>query len=105
MKYSYHPHAERELEEVEEYYDKIREELGDQFRDEIREAISQILKFPNGFQPLSRVVRRCRSDKFSAAVFRRLARRVTRPAVLRLGRAATLTVSPFQRASLSSYSG
>lgn len=64
MKYSYHPHAEKELAEVEEHYDNIREELGNQFRDEIQEAISQILKFPNSFQPLSQVVRRCRLNSF-----------------------------------------
>jgi len=28
MNYSFHPHAEKELEEVEKYYDNIREELG-----------------------------------------------------------------------------
>lgn len=64
MKYSYHPHAEKELEEVEEYYDSIREELGNRFRDEIQEAISQVLKFPNAWQPLSQVVRRCRLNTF-----------------------------------------
>ncbi len=26
MNYSFHPHAEKELEEVEKYYDNIREE-------------------------------------------------------------------------------
>lgn len=64
MNYSYHPHAEKELEQVEEYYDNIREELGDRFRDEIQVAISRILKLPNGWQPLSQVVRRCRLNTF-----------------------------------------
>lgn len=48
MNYFYHPHAEKELEQVEEHYDNIREELGDRFRDEIQVAISRILRFPNG---------------------------------------------------------
>ena len=31
MNYSFHPDAEKELEEVESHYDRIREELGDRF--------------------------------------------------------------------------
>lgn len=45
MNYSFHPHAEKELEEVEKYYDNMREELGDRFRAETEMAISQILNF------------------------------------------------------------
>jgi hypothetical protein len=40
MNYSFHPHAEKELEEVEKYYDNMREELGNRFRAEIEIAIS-----------------------------------------------------------------
>ena len=36
MNSSYHPHAEKELEQAEEYYDNISEELGDRFRDEMQ---------------------------------------------------------------------
>ena len=43
MNYSFHPHAEQELEEVENYYDNIREELGDRLRTEIEKAISRML--------------------------------------------------------------
>jgi plasmid stabilization system protein ParE len=72
MNYSYHPHAEKELEQVEEYYDNIREELGDRFRDEIQVAISRILKLPNGWQPLSQVVRRCRLNTFPYGIVYRV---------------------------------
>jgi hypothetical protein len=58
MNYSFHPHAERELEEVEKYYDNIREELGDRFRAETEMAISRILDFPNAWQRLSQNTRR-----------------------------------------------
>lgn len=68
MKYSFHPHAEKEIEEIENHYDSIREELGDRFRAEIELAISRILKFPNGWQPLSRIVRRCRLNTFPYGV-------------------------------------
>jgi plasmid stabilization system protein ParE len=64
MNYTFHPHAEKELEQIEDDYDNIREGLGDRFRNEIQIAISRILKFPNGWPPLSATVRRCRLNKF-----------------------------------------
>ena len=72
MNSSYHPHAEKELEQAEEYYDNISEELGDRFRDEMQVAISRILKFPNGWQPLSQVVRRCRLNAFPYGIVYRV---------------------------------
>ena len=64
MTYSFHPHAEKELEEIEGYYDNIREELGDRFRAEIEMTLARILKFPNAWQPLSKTVRRGRLISF-----------------------------------------
>ena len=58
MNYSFHPHAEKELEEAEKYYDNIREELGDRFRAETEMAISRILDFPNAWQRLTQNTRR-----------------------------------------------
>ena len=58
MNYSFHPHAEKELEEVEKYYDNIREELGNRFRAETEMAISRILDFPDAWQWLSQNTRR-----------------------------------------------
>ena len=64
MNYSFHPHAEKELEEIETHYDGIRAALGDRFRAEVEATIARILKFPTGWQPLSEVVRRCRLISF-----------------------------------------
>lgn len=64
MNYTFHPHAEKELEQIEDHYDNIREALGNRFRDEIRKTIARILKLPNGWPPLSTTVRRCRLKKF-----------------------------------------
>jgi plasmid stabilization system protein ParE len=72
MNYSFHPHAEKELEQIEIYYDSIREGLGDRFRAEIEMTISRILKFPNGWQPLSLVVRRCRLNSFPYGIIYRV---------------------------------
>jgi plasmid stabilization system protein ParE len=58
MNYSFHPDAEKELEEIENYYDSIRAELGDRFRAETEMAISRILDFPHTWQRLSQNTRR-----------------------------------------------
>jgi len=63
---SFHPDAEKELEEAENYYDIIREELGNRFRAEIEIAISRILDFPNAWQRLSQKTRRRASKTFAS---------------------------------------
>jgi plasmid stabilization system protein ParE len=72
MKITFHPHAEKELEEIESYYDGIDEELGDRFREETKTTISRILKFPNGWQPMSKVIRRCQLNDFPYGIIYRL---------------------------------
>lgn len=72
MNYSFHPHAEKELEEIENYYDGIREELGNEFRSDIETTIARILKFPNAWQPLSAIVRRCRLSSFPHGIVYRV---------------------------------
>ena len=72
MNYSFHPHAEKELEEIETHYDSLGEGLGDRFRKEIEVTISRILKFPNGWQPLSPYVRRCRLSSFPHGIIYRV---------------------------------
>ena len=72
MNYTFHPHAEKEIEEIENYYDSIREVLGNRFRDEIEMTILRILKFPNGWQPLSPIVRRCRLNGFPYGIIYRV---------------------------------
>jgi plasmid stabilization system protein ParE len=72
MKYTFHPHAEKELEEIKNYYNDIREELGDRFHEEIETTISRILKFPKSCQPVSRIRRRCRLTGFPYGIVYRL---------------------------------
>jgi plasmid stabilization system protein ParE len=72
MNYTFHPHAEKELEEIENHYDNILEGLGDRFRDAVENTISRILKYPNGWPPLSRVDRRCRLISFPHGIIYRV---------------------------------
>ena len=64
MNYTFHPHAEKELKQIEIYYDSEREGLGDRFRDEVQLTISRILRFPNGCPALSKSIRRCQLNSF-----------------------------------------
>lgn len=78
MNYSFHPHAEKELEEIENHYDGIRDILGDRFREDIEMTISRILKFPNGWQPISSSIRRCRLSSFPYGIVYRVTPREIR---------------------------
>ena len=64
MNYSFHPDAERELEEAESHYDGIDETLGDRFRAEFEISIARILSFPHAWQSLSENIRRRRLISF-----------------------------------------
>ena len=64
MKFTFHPHAEKELEETENFYNDISEERGNRFREEVETMMSRIRKFPRGCQPVSRIHRRCRLSSF-----------------------------------------
>jgi plasmid stabilization system protein ParE len=72
MTFSFHPHAEKELEEIEKHYDDIEEALGNRFRNEFELAIWRILKFPTGWQSLSPLVRRCGLNSFPYGVIYRV---------------------------------
>lgn len=72
MNYTFHPHAEKELEEIENHYDSLGEGLGNRFRDDIKITISRMLKFPNAWQPLSPIVRRCRLTGFPYGIIYRV---------------------------------
>ena len=79
MNYTFHPHAEKELEQIATDYNAIRQGLGDRFRGEIQSTISRILRFPNGCPPLSATIRRCRLNKFPYEIIYRI-----RPAEIRI---------------------
>ena len=72
MNYTFHPHAEKELKEIEKHYDDILTVLGDRFREAVVITISRILKYPNGWQSLSRVDRRCRLNSFPYGIVYRV---------------------------------
>jgi plasmid stabilization system protein ParE len=78
MNYTFHPHAEKELEQIETHYDDVLTGLGDRFRDAVDLAISRIMMYPAGWQPLSRVHRRCRLNSFPYGIVYRVRQREIR---------------------------
>jgi hypothetical protein len=60
--------AIRELNEAAEYYDRQRAGLGNEFREEMRKTINQIVAMPESLSLLSPNTRRCRVKRFPYAV-------------------------------------
>ena len=72
MSHTFHPHAEKELAEIEKYYDSQGEAISNRFRADLELAITRILRFPHSSQPLTRSIRRRRLNAFPNGVIYRL---------------------------------
>jgi len=72
MKYTFHPHAEKDSTRLKIITTIISEELGDRFREDIETTISRIRKFPRAYQLVSRIHRRCRLSDFPYGIVYRL---------------------------------
>lgn len=68
MKYSFHPDAEKELNEAIAYYNKCQNGLGIEFTKEVYLAIQNILSFPHACTQLSANTRRCLTNRFPYGV-------------------------------------
>ena len=60
MNYSFHPLAEKELNDATDYYNECQDRLGIEFTKEVYKAIQIILQFPQAWSQLSKNTRRCR---------------------------------------------
>ena len=68
MNYSFHPDAERELNEAIDYYNKCQDGLGLEFAKQVYSTIQNILLFPQAWTPLSKNTRRCLANRFPYGV-------------------------------------
>ena len=68
MKYSFHPAAERELNQAVDYYNRSQGGLGLEFAKEIYRTIQNILSFPYAWASLSLNTRRCLANRFPYGV-------------------------------------
>ena len=64
MKFTFHPHARKELREVVAHYDSVDAEAGESFLEEISKSITRILSFPEACAKIRGEVRRCRVNHF-----------------------------------------
>jgi mRNA-degrading endonuclease RelE of RelBE toxin-antitoxin system len=62
--YSFHPEAEKELNEAIEYYNKCKNGLGFEFTEEVYLAIQEIISFPKAWTNMSANTRRCLLKRF-----------------------------------------
>ncbi|OFZ55541.1 MAG: plasmid stabilization protein [Bdellovibrionales bacterium RIFOXYB2_FULL_36_6] len=68
MNYSFHPDAEKELNEAVDYYNECQNGLGLEFAKEVYLAIQNILSFPHAWAQLSSNTRRCLTNRFPYGV-------------------------------------
>jgi len=64
LNYSFHPDAEKELNEAITYYYECQNGLGLEFTKEVYLVIQNILSFPRAWAPLSANTRRCLTNRF-----------------------------------------
>ena len=68
LKYSFHPSAEKELNDAVDYYNAVQRGLGLEFAKEIHRTIQNIISFPDSWTPLSEHTRRCLASRFPYGV-------------------------------------
>ncbi len=64
MIYSFHPKAEKELNEAVKYYNQCKNNLGFEFARDVYSAIQEIISFPQAWTNISINVRRCLLKRF-----------------------------------------
>src|ERR1700730_16790039 len=65
MDYSFHPLADKEVDEIIGYYDDLEDTpLGDVFFAELQNALTRVLKHPDAWQQVWPSARRCLLNRF-----------------------------------------
>jgi hypothetical protein len=64
MDYSFHPDADKEVDEIVDYYDGVEDSLGDEFFSELQNAITRVLRLPDAWQMVWPSARRCLLSRF-----------------------------------------
>ena len=64
MSYRFLPQAEHDLSDAVDYYEMRQPGLGTEFLIEIRQTISRIMEYPDGWTQVSVKARRCLTNRF-----------------------------------------
>ena len=68
MNYAFLEPAKAELDEAQGHFNRLQPGLGDEFLDEVQNAIKKILKNPEAWRKIDKDARRCRTHKFRYGV-------------------------------------
>ena len=68
MTFSFHPGAQREVDDAIRYYERCRPGLGYEFADEVYAAIHRVMRYPEAWGELSPNTRRCLVTRFPYGV-------------------------------------
>lgn len=68
MKVRYLGAADAEFQEAIDYYNEQRPDLGFEFSDEVKDAITRIQNYPSAWTPLSKRTRRCQVHRFPYSI-------------------------------------
>jgi len=68
MDYSFHPLADKEVDEIVGFYDGVDESLGNEFFSELQNSISRVLRFPNAWEQVWPSARRSLLNRFPYAL-------------------------------------
>lgn len=74
MTYSFHPEAEKELNDAIDYYNHCQHGLGLDFAKEVYTSIQNILLFPKAWTPLSKNTKRCLLNRFPYGIIFQIAK-------------------------------
>ncbi len=75
MKVEYTAAARREFIEAAEYYAAEKPELGDEFCEEVQQAIKRVLEFPVAWTTISPRTHRCRTRRFPYGIIYQMSER------------------------------
>ena len=68
MTFSFHPSAEKELNQAVDYYNTLDTGLGNEFAREVRKSIDLIQQYPGAWSVLSKNTRHCLIKRFPFGV-------------------------------------
>ncbi len=68
MRYKFHPKAEEEFELAIDFYEEARKNLGEEFIEEVYQAVKRVKNFPEAWHPMTKSTRRCLVNRFPFGV-------------------------------------
>ena len=68
MTFSFHPGAQKELDQAVDFYEKCEAGLGYEFLEEVYATIARVAEYPDAWSQFSKRTRRCLTQRFPYSV-------------------------------------